>query len=177
MSTLEFSQLLGNYGEFFGAILLFGTLIYLAIQIGHNTNSVRSNAFSEWCASSDGIIGPIITNERLDLILREGWNSQDALSEETWMTFVLWHQRFFYHLEIVWQMHLHGTLTKHIFDFEIDRTRVLLATPSVRQWWDAGGKTQLTPEFVELIESTTSTMSTWTWNAEQGFVTAEMPAG
>ncbi len=43
MSTLEFSQLLGNYGEFFGAILLFGTLIYLAIQVRHSTVLLESN--------------------------------------------------------------------------------------------------------------------------------------
>ena len=176
MSTLEFSQLLGNYGEFFGAILLFGTLIYLAIQVRHNTNSVRSNAFSEWCASSDGIIGPIITSERLDHILRLGWNNQDGLSEETWMSFVLWHQRFFYHLEMVWQMYLLGTLTKHIFDQEIDRTRQLLATPSVRQWWDAGGCRQVSKPLREEIEKHVAERSDFVWilwDKETGFSARE----
>ncbi len=32
MSTLEFSQLLGNYGEFVGAIGVVVTLMYLVIQ-------------------------------------------------------------------------------------------------------------------------------------------------
>ena len=32
MSTLEFSQLLGNYGEFVGAIAIVITLIYLVVQ-------------------------------------------------------------------------------------------------------------------------------------------------
>ena len=32
MSTLEFSQLLGNYGEFVGAIGVVATLMYLVIQ-------------------------------------------------------------------------------------------------------------------------------------------------
>ena len=33
MTTLEFSQLLGNYGEFVGAIAIVVTLVYLAMQV------------------------------------------------------------------------------------------------------------------------------------------------
>ena len=40
MSTLEFSQLLGNYGEFIGAIAIVVTLIHLAVQLRQNTASV-----------------------------------------------------------------------------------------------------------------------------------------
>ena len=39
----------------------------------------------------------------------------------------------------------------------------------VRQWWDAGGKTQLTPQFVELMESTQSSIAYWDWDADRGF--------
>ena len=39
MSTLEFSQLLGNYGEFIGAIAIVVTLIYLAVQLRQNTRA------------------------------------------------------------------------------------------------------------------------------------------
>jgi hypothetical protein len=152
------------------------TLGYLAVQLRHNTNSVRSAAFSAWTASSDGIIRPILENERLDQIMREGWNDADGLTEETWMTFVLWHQRFFYHLEMVWQMHLHGTLTKHIFDQEIDRKRELLATPSVRQWWEAGGNRQVSKPLREEIEKRILEESDFVWilwDKETGFSARE----
>ncbi len=36
MSNLEFSQLLGNYGEFVGAVIIVVTLVYLAIQNRQN---------------------------------------------------------------------------------------------------------------------------------------------
>jgi len=42
MSALEISQLLGNYGEFIGAIAVVVTLIYLSIQVRANTRSTRS---------------------------------------------------------------------------------------------------------------------------------------
>jgi hypothetical protein len=37
MDHQEFAQLLGNYGEFVGAIAVVITLAYLAIQIRQNT--------------------------------------------------------------------------------------------------------------------------------------------
>ena len=39
MSLLESSQILGNLGEFFGAIFIVITLLYLAKQIQENTKS------------------------------------------------------------------------------------------------------------------------------------------
>ncbi len=42
MSTLELSQILGNYGEFVGAIAVVLTLIYLTIQIRQNTKTTMA---------------------------------------------------------------------------------------------------------------------------------------
>jgi len=56
---------------------------------------------------------------------------------------------------------------------EISRAVIHLAQPGVRQWWDAGGKTQLTPEFLSLIESSESPSSPWFWKEGIGFVSEE----
>ena len=37
MDHQEIAQLLGNYGEFFGSIVLIATLIYLSVQIRQHT--------------------------------------------------------------------------------------------------------------------------------------------
>lgn len=42
MSLIEVSQLLGNFGEFLGAIAVVVTLIYLAAQVKHNTRAARA---------------------------------------------------------------------------------------------------------------------------------------
>jgi hypothetical protein len=44
MTSLELSELLGNYGEFVGAIAVVATLVYLSIQVRANTKSTRSRA-------------------------------------------------------------------------------------------------------------------------------------
>ena len=39
-----FAQLLGNYGEFFGAIAVVVSLVYLALQLRLNTKAIKANA-------------------------------------------------------------------------------------------------------------------------------------
>ena len=43
MDHLTFAQLLGNYGEFVGAIAVVATLFYLARQVSHSKESVDAN--------------------------------------------------------------------------------------------------------------------------------------
>jgi hypothetical protein len=46
MTFLETAGLLGNIGEFVGAMGVIATLVYLALQIRHNTHSTRAMTFS-----------------------------------------------------------------------------------------------------------------------------------
>ena len=42
MDLMNTAQLLGNFGEFVGAIAVVATLLYLAIQIRHNTRATEA---------------------------------------------------------------------------------------------------------------------------------------
>ena len=42
MTLMETAQLLGNFGEFFGAIAVVATLIYLAIQVRQSNHLARA---------------------------------------------------------------------------------------------------------------------------------------
>ena len=42
MDHQAFAQLLGNYGEFVGAIAVVATLAYLAAQIRQNTRAIKA---------------------------------------------------------------------------------------------------------------------------------------
>jgi len=46
MNVVELSQILGNFGEFVGAIAVVGTLAYLAIQVRHGKEAVDANSRS-----------------------------------------------------------------------------------------------------------------------------------
>ena len=43
MDHQAFAQLLGNYGEFVGAIAVVGTLVYLAVQVRHSKDALDAN--------------------------------------------------------------------------------------------------------------------------------------
>ena len=46
MDHLTFAQLLGNYGEFVGAIAVVATLAYLAVQVRHSRLATEANTRS-----------------------------------------------------------------------------------------------------------------------------------
>ena len=46
MTFIELSQVLGNFGEFFGAIAVVGTLIFLSIQVQHSKRATEANTRS-----------------------------------------------------------------------------------------------------------------------------------
>ena len=43
MDHQAFAQLLGNYGEFVGAIAVVATLFYLALQVRHSSEATEAN--------------------------------------------------------------------------------------------------------------------------------------
>ncbi len=48
MDFFSAAQLLGNFGEFFGAIAVVGTLGYLTVQIRQNTKALRVSAYADF---------------------------------------------------------------------------------------------------------------------------------
>jgi len=78
MDHLTFAQLLGNYGEFFGAIAVVGTLGYLATQVR------QSNQFSRFGAARDIFSKFDLLNDRLvaDPELRNALLTTEALTKE-----------------------------------------------------------------------------------------------
>ena len=53
-------------------------------------------------------------------------------------------------------LHRAGSLDHELANTEIRRVALILTLPGVRQWWDAGARTQLTPQFVELMRQNAS---------------------
>jgi len=175
MDHQEFAQLLGNYGEFFGAIAVVATLGYLAIQIRQNTNSMHAAAYNTWAENLGKVQDLASGDERLGRILNRAWSSEEllgGLDEDTWMAFAIWHQRYFYTVEAHWQMHRLGSLDQYIMDLEMDRVRSFLSIPVVRQFWDAGGRMQVSePLRVEIeLQIEEPTNYAWLlWDGKRGF--------
>ena len=81
MSLLELSQLLGNFGEFFGSIAVFATLIYLSIQVKQSKQATEAN--TEIAQQNYSMALAQNQLDRVDLISQQlrGLASSNELSE------------------------------------------------------------------------------------------------
>ena len=69
MTLMEAAQLLGNFGEFFGAIAVVATLLYLATQIRHSTRTNQHTAFHEARRDQAAAINLLCTHSELSVPL------------------------------------------------------------------------------------------------------------
>ncbi len=168
MSALEFSQLLGNYGEFVGAIAIGVTLIYVAVQLKQNTASVKANAYQEWSASNVEI-NVALSNPAQSQVIAAGNLDSTNLTDRTFVAFAMMHMAIMQMAQSTDYLYRSGSLDRELWEAEMNRVAGILAAPGVRQWWDAGGRTQLAPRFVKLLESTQSSIAYWNWDSERGF--------
>jgi len=69
MTLMDTAQLLGNVGEFLGAIVIVVTLIYLAAQIRQNNQALRASFESESISRTFDLQHPVA----LDRQVAEWW--------------------------------------------------------------------------------------------------------
>lgn len=55
MDLASTAQLLGNFGEFLGAIAVFVTLAYLTIQVRQNSSNIEANALQSWSVAATSV--------------------------------------------------------------------------------------------------------------------------
>jgi len=169
MSLVDIAQVLGGFAELIGAIAVVVTLVYLARQLRHNTASVSASAYQMWL-SSNVHINIATAQEGLSEVLGPGLYDSKRLTEETFIKFALWNHSVFQLIQATHYLYKSGALDHALWESEIHRAAVHLGLPGVRQWWDAGGRTQLTPEFAALVESTEPEVVRWAWNPDEGYV-------
>ena len=160
------SEKLANWLQIVGNLGILAGLIMVAVQINQNTASVKGSAYQAWVAANMELNMSFAGAEAIS----QGDLDSANLTEESQAAFAMWNMSLMQMVQATDYLYRTGTLDKNLRDKEIHRAAGHLEYPGVREWWDAGGKTQLTPEFVELIESTASNITRWNWEKGKGFV-------
>ena len=157
----------GAIGEIAGALLVGFTLIYLAIQLRQNTVSVETSALSGW------INARIAVNEALSKLdgatVQEGMRDSRRLTENDSAAFGLMFQTCMMHGQVTHLLFKRGLIPRDLWETEMGINAGLLTPPGVRQWWEAAGRDQVTPEFADLMESTPPG-AMFGWTVEKGYV-------
>ncbi len=82
MNLMDMAQLLGNFGEFVGAIAVGATLIYLAVQIRQHSAEIRLNSHQASTERWAGLIGAVLQDSAKFEMFRDGLDSYSSLSPE-----------------------------------------------------------------------------------------------
>ena len=89
MDHQSFAQMLGSYGEFFGAIAVFATLAYLAVQVRQGAKAERRSALDASIRSLVAIRQAAIEDPELSALTVRGMNDPDSLDDVEWYRFRL----------------------------------------------------------------------------------------
>ena len=82
MDHQTFAQLLGNYGEFVGAIAVVFTLGYLAVQIRQNTNASKSASYRAVKSQHNSINSAVGQSAELTKLIDKAFLSFDDLDPD-----------------------------------------------------------------------------------------------
>jgi len=158
--------------EIIGTTVVVITLIFLVVQLRQNTASVRANTYQGWSAANVGI-NAAMSNPAQSQIMMDGNLDPTSLTRESVVTFGMMNIALMQMAQSTDYLFRAGALDRELWESEMNRAAGILAIPGVRQWWDAGGRTQLTPSFVKRLEATRSTIQYWNWNSDQGFFASD----
>jgi hypothetical protein len=154
--------------EIIGVVVVTASLIYLAKQIRQNSKQLESQSYQTWVASNLQI-NMSISDPALSAIVAEGNLDSANLSDKSYVAYAMTHLSLMQMAQAADYLYRSGSLDRDLWQGEMSRAAGILAMPGVRQWWDAGGNTQLTERFVKQLESTQSNIAYWNWSPEQGY--------
>lgn len=148
MDHQTFAQLLGNYGEFVGAIAVVVTLIYLATQIRQNNELLRSGSRQTLVAND---VTSLAANlEYADVFTR--FASEKGLSAEDQLRLSFMFALDLRNREFEYFQYKHEILDEETW---LSYRQVILinhASRLGRRWWDHVGRDIVDPEFARLVD-------------------------
>ncbi len=140
MTLMDTAQLLGNFGEFIGAIAVVATLGYLAVQIRQNTRSVRAATYQAFSESYGDFRTLLVKDQHLGALWGKGVRSRSELSTS---------ERFQFHaLMMNWtriaELHFyHGTkglVDGPFYGGWLDEAVETWSMPGAREWWSENSR-------------------------------------
>ena len=143
-------QDLGNLGEFVSAVAVVVSLVYLAIQIRHNTHAVRMSAFHAVTDSFNQLNAAIAQDPELAHICRLGRENLSSLDEDERVRFDFFMLAVFRVFETLYFQTKQRTAEPALWAAEMNSMAVIIGHPGQREWWDSN-PLSFTPEFRRFV--------------------------
>ena len=147
-------------------------ILFLGVELRQNNIQLQLQSYQSWVAANLEI-NTAITNPELAAIVSRGHEDSSNLSNESYIAYAMFHMSMLQMAQSTHYLYLQGSLDEELWQSEMDRAALIISMTGVRQWWDAGGKTQHSPSFVNYLESIESKTTRWNWDEERGFTSGE----
>ena len=151
MDHLTFAQLLGNYGEFVGAIAVVLTLGYLAVQIRQNTQATSAASEIETGRMWTEFLARFAESEDLAEIWDKGHTKEDELSPPEKRRFIWICAEYFSTVENLYRQRNLNFVSHETWSQHEAATAGMLGNPLVARWW-VDGVTPFSPSFRATID-------------------------
>lgn len=156
MDHLTLAQLLGNYGEFVGAIAVVVTLGYLVLQVRQNTNAAKASTFASIKSQLNSINTTVGQSAELSEIVGRALQSYDALdpNEQSqvswiWLSYTnTW--------ETLFEVSRDSATLESLWKAEERTMQVAFQMGGYWQWWQQnqlGGTADFRRHMEQLMES------------------------
>lgn len=127
---------LANLGEFAGGIAVIASLVYLALQIRQNTQSVRSATLANNTQIWSSMLLEIGSKDKLDAYLQGAVGKAD-MAPEHFLQFFMLARALFVSFENQYYQYLHGSMDEQIYlGYERTINAEILAFRGFRMYWE-----------------------------------------
>jgi hypothetical protein len=148
-------------------------IVFLAVELRQNTRQLETQSYQAWVAANMEI-NTALTDPALSAIVSRGHPNSTNLTSDTYVAYAMSQLSMLQMAQSTHYLYLQESLDRELWEAEMNRAAAIINIPGVRQWWNAGGKTQLAPSFVEHLESLDpSVTKTWNWDKERGYYHVE----
>ena len=167
-------EITGAISELIGAVAVVVSLLYLAKQIKQNTASTEAAGFQSWQSDSAAHWLAMANNRELGQDVAACMYDSRNLSDDNWIQVGSWLLNNIRQYQTTYVLHQKGMIDDDLFAVEMRMAARNLQIPGIMQWWEAGGKNQMLPSFVQVLETyDPGEGAHWGWTKETGYVSTD----
>ena len=126
---------LGSLGEFMSGLAVVVTLVYLAIQIRHNTRAVRSSMHQDMIESTLRIAESVSDNENVGRIVLKADEDYENLTTEERIRFEAYAERVFSNFESVFYSYRNSMIEQDLWESWKASYLSDLSREAIRRYW------------------------------------------
>lgn len=142
---------LGALGEFVGAFLLFGSLVYVGIQIRQSNQTDRLNAAISFEDQYRNTVAFFSSSKEIADVMARGLEDMSTLTDAELHLFGPRMYALYRHVEIAHDQHEKNLLDKEVLNRSMKVLGVYHRSPGAQSWFDGHGKLMLSETFYHYV--------------------------